>query len=308
MSRAEIQVITGRPVVLVLAFSRAESLDLTLASILAGLPTEYRLVVVRQVGHDDVAAVVEKYRPFISVLVETDGSEPSTAQNIALNRLVGWRTAFDCLGAPWVVTFEDDVTVSRDTFAFVDFAMRKFGGRRLFRGINLGSQLRLAHTENTFDLVRFGVVGQGSAMPLRAWRALQSPVRLRRLREGHWDAAIEWFSRSGFTVVPNRSRYLDRGCDGSHMNLSTDSAYFEAVEQSFLDQPVEATSDFRFKRVGYLWRADLRPFHVMSTPVFLLIGWMQERRDAPLVAKLFGIARVLRTSILGNPQSRGRAF
>lgn len=69
--------------ILVLTFSRSELLDDLLESI-SKLKNrnDVSLIVVRQTGYEDVRKVIEKWRNKIDVVLEIDGAENSTPENI----------------------------------------------------------------------------------------------------------------------------------------------------------------------------------------------------------------------------------
>jgi hypothetical protein len=133
----------NRGVILVLAYARPELLNELFESIIRLNDAEdISIVVVRQIGVDSVSETLNKWKELIEVLVETDGSAVTAAENISKNRLAGYAVSFDSLGADWVLAVEDDVLLASDTAFFTKRMFEKYKSHRNFRAINLGSRLR----------------------------------------------------------------------------------------------------------------------------------------------------------------------
>ena len=115
-------VIKNRGVILVLAYARSDLLNELFESIHKLIDVEkVSIVVVRQIGIDSVDTTLHKWRELIEVLVETDGSADTAAENISKNRLAGYAVSFDSLGADWVMAVEDDVLLASDTVLFTKY-------------------------------------------------------------------------------------------------------------------------------------------------------------------------------------------
>jgi hypothetical protein len=249
--------------ILVLTFSRAELLDELLESI-SNLKNrnEVTLIVVRQTGYEEVGNIIEKWRNKIEVLLEIDGIENSIPENIGRNRLSGYAVAFDALGADWVLAVEEDVLLANDTLLFTKFIAEKFRRKQNFRGINLGSRLPLSDAgKNSYCKTRYGIFGQGAVMTAKSWKNMQAWKIIASSRLGHWDAAMEAYMKTGMTIAPNNSRYLDRGWTGTHASSNPEDAYYLDLTNSFVGNvSLRDSTNYKEVKIGYWWRSDLRKF------------------------------------------------
>lgn len=249
--------------ILVLTFSRPKLLDELLDSI-SKLENfnEVTVIVVRQTGFEEVGTVVEKWRDKIDVLIETDGTGRSIPENIGRNRLSGYSVAFDALGMDWVLAVEEDVFLADDSLLFTKFIVDKFHKKRNFRGINLGSRLPVSDIgKDSYCKTRFGIFGQAAVMTEKTWKRMQGWKIIDTSRFGHWDAAMETYMKTGLTVAPNNSRYLDRGWTGSHAPSNPEDPYYLDLSNSFVGTiPLTELQNYREAKMGYWWRSDLREF------------------------------------------------
>ena len=249
--------------ILVLTFSRAELLDELLDSI-SNLKNrnDVTLIVVRQTGYEEVGNVIEKWRNKIEVLLEINGIENSIPENIGRNRLSGYAIAFDALGVDWVLAVEEDILLAEDTLLFAKFIADKFHRKRNFRGINLGSRLPLSDAgRNSYCKTRYGIFGQGAVMTAKSWNSMQAWKIIESSRFGHWDAAMESYMKTGQTIAPNNSRYLDRGWTGTHASSNPEDPYYLDLRNSYVGNiPLIASPQYKEVKLGYWWRRDLREF------------------------------------------------
>ena len=267
--------------ILVLTYNRSNLLHDLLLSInecleAKGIP----LLVVRQLGDDNVRDVLEIWRTKIDVLIEMDGSGRSVPDNIGRNRLAGYSTAFDALGVDWVLAVEEDVVLARDTIAFVKFVIEKFQNKRNFRGINLGSRLKNSNEGNSsFCKTRYGIFGQAAVMPSSSWRRMQKLRVIQSSRSGHWDSAMEAYMKSGLTISPNNSRYIDRGWNGAHSHPNPQDPYYQDLVDSFVSDVNDWSANYHELDLGYWWRSDMRKFHSLFSPHYWFIFFIQHPKN-----------------------------
>jgi hypothetical protein len=271
---------------LVLAYARSELLNELFENIqevsgIKNLP----IVVVRQVGDDSVKNTINKWRDKIEVLIETDGSAPSAAQNISKNRLAGYSVAFDSLGVDWVLAVEDDVLLAQDSIVFSKFIYEKYSSRRNFRAINLGSRLVKSELgKDSYCLMRFGLYGQASVLPRATWKRMNHIGVIESARSGHWDSAMEAFIKTGFCVAPNNSRYIDRGwVDATHMSSNPEEEYYKDLKASYVNDYDLQNLDYKKRDLNYWWRKDLKKYHIWSNSA----SWVLFMTRHPIVIRNF---------------------
>ena len=266
--------IENRGVVLILAYSRPDLLDELFESVCQLTDVDkVSIVVVRQIGVDSVGKTIGKWKPLIEVLVETDGSASTAAENISRNRLAGYAVSFDSLGADWVLTVEDDVLLASDTVLFTMHIFEKYNSNRNFRAINLGSRLRKSELGNsTYCLTRFGIVGQASVLTRATWQKMRRLGVIEFARSGHWDSAMEAYTKTGFCVSPNNSRYVDRGWTGAtHMSSNPEDDYYKDISASFVDHDMAPEVCYKRMDLGYSWRADLKKYRSWENLYFWIV-------------------------------------
>jgi hypothetical protein len=278
--------IRNRGVILVLAHARPELLNELFESIhkLIGFE-KVSIVVVRQIGNDSVGTTLDKWRELIEVLVETDGSAGTTAENISKNRLAGYAVSFDSLGADWVLAVEDDVLLAPDTFLFAKCIFEKYHSHRNFRAINLGSRLSKSEIgQSTYCLTRFGVVGQASVLPRSTWGKMRRLGIIEFARSGLWDPAMEAYVKTGFCVAPNNSRYIDRGwVEATHMSSNPEESYYKDISASFNQHSESPDTHFKRMDLGYWWRADLKKYRYWKN----LFYWIIFASRSPFVIRAY---------------------
>ena len=278
--------IENRGVILVLAYARSDLLNELFESIKQLTDVEkVSIVVVRQIGVDSVGITLNKWQELIEVLVETDGSAGTAAENISKNRLAGYAVSFDSLGADWVLAVEDDVLLASDTVLFTKRMFEKYQSHRNFRAINLGSRLKKSELgQSTYCLTRFGVVGQASVLPRATWQKMQRMGIIEVARSGHWDSAMEAFVKTGFCVAPNNSRYIDRGwVDATHMSSNPEENYYKEIAASFNQLNESSNNSFKRMNLGYWWREDLKKYRSWNN----LIYWIAFASRSPIVIRTY---------------------
>jgi hypothetical protein len=274
-----------RGAILVLTHSRPDLLNELLASIVKMQNSDSMpLILVQQTGHQRVEEIINRWKHRIHLLIQIDGGNRSTSDNIGRNRLAGYATAFEAVGADWVLAVEDDVILAPDTVNFVNFVLGKYSRQRKFRGINLGSRLKnIPTSENTYCETRFGIFGQAAVMPKKSWRKMQSLGIIEAARSGHWDVAMEAFMKTGLTVAPNNSRYVDRGWDGTHMPSDPMDPYYQDISESYIGNEMIVSSEYLMRNLGYWWRSDLKKFRILDSPYY----WLRFILTHPITIKIY---------------------
>jgi len=266
-------VFESKGAILVLTYNRSDLLHELLVSVHRVLKEEeISLLVVRQLGDENVGEVLKTWRASIDVLIEIDGTGRSVPENIGRNRLAGYATAFNALGVDWVLAAEEDVLLAPDTINFVKFIIKSFQNKRNFRGINLGSRLKNSEEgRSSFCKTRYGIFGQAAVMPSTSWRRMQRLRIIESSRSGHWDAAMEAYMKTGLTIAPNNSRYIDRGWSGSHAPSNPQDPYYQDLAESFVSDVDNMRSDYCEHDLGYWWRSDLKKFHSLASPHYWVL-------------------------------------
>lgn len=258
---------------LVLTHSRASLLSELFQSIKnLENPNNVPILVVQQSGFNDVTEEIKTNESLIKVSVKVVGDAKTIAENISQNRLAGYSLAFNALGVDWVLAVEDDVVLSRDALNFAQHICDRFSRNKNFRGVNLGSRLELSDAGiNSFSKTRFGVLGQGSVITSHTWKNLIKYGVIDTARNTHWDSAMESYIKTGFMVVPNNSRYLDRGHNGTHMDSNLDAKYFQDLEKSFVGLQKIESKNYYEADLNYWWRDDLKKYNSVSNLKFWLV-------------------------------------
>jgi len=193
-------------------------------------------VIVHQVGNRMTAKAIEDFlsRNSNSILIQINGSQRSSTENISFNRHLGLKFCFETLSAEYVVALEDDVEVSIDIFNFTKFVMRKYSKNRNFRGINYGSfEPHGDQSSLYYSKVRFGVHGPASTITKMTWKRLNVPRVREKLTRLLYDGVFEYFCKTGFMITPENSRFLDIGYNGTHTPGVSDP-YFHKMASSFV--------------------------------------------------------------------------
>jgi hypothetical protein len=268
---------------LVICHSRAEHLEKCLASFVEARGSEaYMIVVVRQVGHDDVASVVNQVRDRVNLVIEVE-ADARPEESIRRNRFLGYFACYQTLDADLVLALEDDVLISTDALEFVTDMFVRYESDRNFMGINLGSIEPLREDlVDTYSLLRYGLHGQASVLSKRTWTKLvRSPIVLEN-PGGHFDLAIESYLKRGFMVTPNNSRHLDYGYGGTHASDDPQSNYFAGIRASWVGGSVSERLPWRLRQITHHWREDAVPYRAWANAYYRFVypwRFRRARRD-----------------------------
>lgn len=283
-----------KPVITVNAYRRVDPLRYCLESIQSARSrAHFTLLVVVQGSQRDVAGVLDERIGDIDVMrriPSTEGAGPLFNLNTA--RMRAWSVAFDELAAPWVLSLEDDVVLSGDALEFAGHLIARYGHLRSFRGVNLGSRTGF-HPDlvSAYSRRRFGIVGQAAALPKRTWKGIQSAVSGVDLGGDGLDGFVEAYFKTGFTVFPIASRYVDRGwLDATHMPNDSSDPYYRELESSFVGTHAAQNAPLETK-FGPSWRTDCIRYVKRDTPRYLLAWWID--RSARRNSRFSAVARVI---------------
>ena len=255
------------PVVVIFCHSRASLLETAIQSFIAAEDSEnWSLVVVQQLGYQEVDLILQKYSEEIDYLHTFSPISDHYLANINHSRLTGWEIAFTNFCSSFVIGIEEDTSIAGDLLIFSNFIFRKYGTHPRFRGINYTSfysfNQDLLHT---YTLRRFGLSGQCGGLPRNTWKKFNL-ASLRKLgSEEEWASHIEPLMKTGFTVFPNQSRALDQGWGGTSNPSSTSTEdYFIRHKQSWVGSHACQENFIRFDLREEIWRNDAilyNPWH-----------------------------------------------
>ncbi len=264
--------INSQGAIFVSTHSRAHELDECLRHIVQSRgDMNIPLIVIHQIGYEEVSRVIESWRPQIQILVETVNAGISPLQNINMNGLLGREIAFTWLGAAWCIGVEDDVIISRDAIKFSLFAFNKHRKDPFFRGVNLGSKRKYDPAFNDkYSKVSFGIHGQASLITRRTWKKF-NPDKLRKYSnvEGQ-DSMMEHYVKTGYMCTPCNSRYLDKGWNGTHASKDPQNEHYVDINNSFVGNEIEAPEIYHQIAYDSFWREDSLEFSICAIPLILI--------------------------------------
>lgn len=261
--------------VLVTSYARTELLVDCLNSILLSAENlDVPKVVVHQLQFPQVKSILDEYRrdfEIIQVLRNTG----SPVDRINLNRIEGYRLLFDKHKVDAVLAIEDDVVIAPDSIKFCLGILKEFRKSRNFRGINLGSRLKIDSDLllHSYSMLRYGLHGQAGVITHKTWLRLQN-YKLGHLPNIGFDSQIERFLKTGFMATSNVSRYLDRGYDsfGTHAPKNPNHPDFVLTRESFglrnnsnLSNVEEILIDIKKLQLNHSnWRKDCSEYRSIS--------------------------------------------
>lgn len=241
--------------VVLATYSRTNLLQESIESVInAACRSEIHFVVVLQKGNYQTEEIVRSFEKHIDTLIIVDGKNKSPIENINYNRIIAYNYCFDNLNSEWVLGIEDDTCISPDAIRFATQMMNEFRNQSRFRGVNLGSKIAVA-SEQGYSKFRYGVMGQGSVISCSTWRRIKKSRRFALLQTEPLDAIMEHYIKTGFTVIPNRSRIIDRGWDGTHMRSHPNDPHFDLMRKSWLSS-IPNVNIYTYQQMDPNWRAD----------------------------------------------------
>jgi hypothetical protein len=227
----------NNPVVVIFCHSRAELLETAIQSFVSAKDSEnWSLLVIQQVGHSDVSAVLQKYSAEIDYLHTFSPVSDHYLANINHSRITGWELAFRDFDSNFVIGIEEDTSIACDLLVFSRFIFEKYCKHPRFRGINYTSFLDLdPELLHTYSLRRFGLSGQCGGLPRKTWERFNLSTLHALGSDEEWASHIEPIMKAGFTVFSNQSRALDQGWGGtSNPNSQPMDEYFLRHKKSWV--------------------------------------------------------------------------
>lgn len=262
-------------VIIVFCHSRAKLLDKCLISLkkASGIDS-WKVGVVFQRGHKDVALIIDKHRSFIDNLIVTKPNFDFPLGNINYNRILGTKFAFEIQQAEYMLGIEEDNVISADSLNFIDFVYDKYRTNPAFRGINLGS---IEHgenvSENTYSLLRSGLHGSAGVLTYRTWKSIQRKNLMNfdlSNKKFAWDAKIEFYLKGGFMVTPNLSRNLDLGYGGTFAPASKNDPYFIEIKKSWYRSKPLLEIEYKHLQIDHRIRKDAVGYKKAHSIFYLL--------------------------------------
>ena len=249
-------------VVVLSTYARADLLSKCLKSIESAYGfEEVDLLVIHQVGFDDVKKVLEKHKNNMRMLVTVRSKSKSALYNINRNRLLSYLMGFNLLNADWVFGVEEDVEIHKNALNFISKTFDFHHTDRYFRGINLGSRnLDREIPPSSYSKLRYGLHGQAGVISRKTWSKISLNQIMREIHKEPLDGLVESYLKTGYMVTPNHSMFIDRGWNGTHAPSDSADPYYSELKSSFELNGSE-NGQFDLHDIEPNWREDCIVFH-----------------------------------------------
>jgi hypothetical protein len=97
--------------------------------------------------------------------------------------------------------------------------------------------------------------------------------------------------KTGLSIAPNNSRYLDRGWTGTHTPSNPGDPYYLDISNSYVGTiPLVSHQNYKEVSIGYWWRRDLREFKSWESLYFWCVFILRH----PLSIKMYRQIRNLK--------------
>lgn len=234
--------------------------------------SEWKKIHVHQEGHELTTKQFNKYQKYFDLNIRVKPSFQNKLANINFNRILGYRMAFEIMGADNVLGIEEDTIIAKDALNFSSFMLKRYSTNARFRGINLGSgEFNGAASENSYSLLRFGIQGQASLITRKTWKQFPSSLLLNYDSGEGWDSPVEFFLKTGFMVTPNYSRILDFGWDkGTHAPKNKNDHYYINMKKSFLKIHKQSFKNYVQEQIEHNSRLDLIEYKTKDNFIFYI--------------------------------------
>ena len=171
------------------------------------------------------------------------------------------------------LVLEDDVVIMPDSLEFIKSVIRKYQGKRRFRGGNLYSVNDTPQLAGAgFIRVNFGL-GQGWFITKETFHKLSKFWD--GSEDAHWDYLIEPYVRTGFVIMPYHSRIINIGFDETATHSGSDVAFGQQIRRSAEVSNQESDQDFvEITEHIFKWRRDfivLSELSLFSTYLLYLL-------------------------------------
>ena len=264
----------------IICYERAELANNCIESVMDSAKSdEIYKILLFQKGNLEVEEVVNRHRHKFDLVVEVSRSGNST-QNINANRYLAYSIAFDNLFSKYLMVFEDDVQISKDALFFADEIFNKYKNDKKFRAFNFGSGIEFnENLVHSYSKVRYALQGPASLLPRRTWDHFDKKALEAKSQWEIFDGTFETYIQSGFVIMPNNSRYVDFGVEGTHSKATNYSNYFDKLEKSWvgrqeipLIEPVNCNMDLK-------WRKDCKTYKSRDNVYFGIRNYAVFRRE-----------------------------
>lgn len=256
----------ARCAIFLIAYSRPELLRKTLKSINSAIGNhKYLKLIVWQTDSEnylEIKEVLEDFSEMIDYIFQIDGQTRNAIQNITHNEIIGLNYCFDYLKCSWVIALEEDTQIAYDALTFAESMLERYGDRRDFRSINMGSiEPRVGEMEFKYSILRFGPHLHSMVITRKVWRKYRLNSMIRRTQKQPLDALWGPYFYTGFVVTPNSSRSLDLGREGTHVRGPEMDFYFEGQLSSWMGVEPYETQAYRRQDLIHAWRAgSVKPY------------------------------------------------
>jgi len=231
---------------------------------------EWKKIHVHQEGHELTTKQFDKYQNKFDLNIRVKPIFQNKLANINFNRILGYRMAFELMGADNVLGIEEDTIIAKDALIFSSFVLKQYSTNTSFRGINLGSgEFNGAASENSYSLLRFGIQGQASLITKKTLEQFPARKLLNYDSVEGWDSPVEFFLKTGFMVTPNFSRILDFGWDtGTHAPKNKNDYYYVNMKKSFLKVHKKSFKSYGHEQIEHKSRLDLIAYKTKDNLIF----------------------------------------
>jgi hypothetical protein len=239
-------------------------------------PLNSPLLIYSQDSPRQVIDLVTNFHIVNKTIVTSDGFNfKSTKQAINHNMFNGLKYVFDNFDVDACLVLEDDIVVSPDAYSFFIGIFDKFKFEKRFRGVN-GFSVEVNPDISSRDYVRVNYgLGWGWAISRKTFNFLCKYWT--GLENEHWDFLLEPYIRTGFVVVPIRSRILNIGFDSTATHTKNDFQLGMRIFDSYKTKVSQKQKEFCESSASYNWRIDC--FRISQASInrkFLIyfIGWL----------------------------------
>ena len=264
----------------VICFDRPALTKKCLESVFAAAHIEdFHKILIFQKGNEEVKHLLESYKDSFNVIVEVERTGNST-QNINSNRYLAYSIAFDNLYSEFLIVVEDDVQISFDSLFFADKVYCQHRNDKKFRAFNFGSGVERSNSlTNSYSKVRYSLQGPASLLTRKSWESFDKKVLEKKSQYEIFDGTFETYIQSGFVIMPNNSRYIDNGYNGTHALSYESTDYFRKLEKSWLGlEEIELIQPV-MKNIDLNWRKDCKIYNRFHNPYFFLRNFFVFNRE-----------------------------
>jgi hypothetical protein len=269
------QLSSGKGAIVLVAYNRPEELRRVISAIRNSQREDINeLLIALQLGNAEVEEICRKIDWIKTRIIVSNPNFDSIKKRINYNVFQGIASAFQNSLNEWIVLIEDDILVANDFFRFIATMMNSFASEKRFFGVNGFSGIPSQKVSpSEFGTYRYGF-GWGWAINRRIWNYLNNYWNGNE--DFHWDGLIEPIVKTGFVVMPLRSRILNIGFNerASHtFKVDGSSDVQESkLQESFMSnffsgQYVERTQDLN-------WRRDCRRYLNTKSLVGVIVGFV----------------------------------